>query len=151
MSDTTMSMKPKVLYICTGNAVRSQMAEGFLRHYAGDRYDVYSAGVEPKEIDPRAVVVMDEISISLSGQTAKDLRTYLGQKHFGYVVTLCDYAESRCPTSWLLAQNHLHWDILDPAKVQGTQEEIQDSFREARDLLDGKIKAWLAEQNSLTV
>ncbi len=141
-----MNVKTKVLFICTGNAVRSQMAEGFLRQYAGDRCEVYSAGVEPTAIDPRAVAVMDEIGISLAGQTSNDLRTYLAQKHFGYVVTLCDYAESRCPTSWLLAQNHLHWDILDPAKAEGTEEEILHSFREARDQLNSKIEAWLAEQ-----
>jgi arsenate reductase len=63
------------------------------------------------------------------------------------VFTLCDYAESRCPTSWLLAQNHSHWDILDPTKVQGTEEQIIESFRAARDQLDENIKAWLAEQN----
>lgn len=142
-----MSVKPKVLFICTGNAVRSQMAEGFLKHYAGDQYEVYSAGVEPKEIDPRAVAVMEEMGISLAGQISEDLRTYLGQKHFGYVFTLCDYAESRCPTTWLLAQNHYHWDILDPAKVEGTDQEILNSFRAARDQLDAQITAWLAAQN----
>ena len=148
MRDTTMSVKPKALFISTGSAVCSQMAEGFLKSYAGDLYEIYSAYVEPKEIDPRAIAVMDEIGISLSGQTAKDLRTYLGQKHLGYFTTLCDYAESRCPTSWLLTQHHLHWDILDPAKVQGAEEENQGSYREVRDQLNGKIQAWLADRNT---
>jgi arsenate reductase len=140
--------KAKALFIDTHNAARSQMGEALLRHYAGDKFETYSAGVEPWDIDPRTVLVMEEMDIPLAGQKAEGLRTYLGQKHFGYVFTVCDYAQSQCPTSWLLAQHHVHWDILDPLKAEGTDEEVRDQFREARDQLDSHIKTWLAGQDT---
>jgi arsenate reductase len=138
--------KTKAFFIDTHNAARSQMGEALLRHYAGDSFEVHSAGVEPWDIDPRTIVVMEEVGIPLNGQKPEGLRTYLGQKHFGYVFTVCDYAQSQCPTSWLLTQHHLHWDIPDPLKAEGLEEEILDQFRIARDQLDDQIKTWLAEQ-----
>jgi arsenate reductase (thioredoxin) len=143
MNDTR---KANALFIDTTNSARSQMGEALLRHYAGDRYNVYSAGVDPQPIDPRTVVVMEEDGIPLTGQEPQGLRTYLGQKHFGYVFTVCDYAQSQCPTAWLQAQHHLHWDIPDPLKAEGTEEEVLDAFRESRDQLDEHIRAWLDEQ-----
>jgi arsenate reductase len=144
-----MNDRPKAnaLFIDTTNSARSQMGEALLRRYAGDRFNVYSAGVDPQPIDPRTIVVMEEIDIPLSGQEPQGLRTYLGYKHFGYVFTVCDWAQSQCPSTWLQAQNHEHWDISDPIKAEGTEEEVLDKFRKARDQLDSQIKAWLAEHH----
>ena len=148
-----MNDRPKAnaLFIDTTNSARSQMGEAWLRHYAGDHYNVYSAGIDPQEIDPRTIIVMGEAGIPLIGQEPQSVSAYLGKKHFGYVFTVCDYAQSQCPSSWLMAQHHMHWDIIDPLKAQGTEEEILDTFREARDQLDEQIKAWLAEQGTAVV
>lgn len=81
---------PKVLFLCTGNSARSQMAEALLRKHAGDRFEVHSAGLEPKGINPYTIRVMDEIGIDIRGQSSKDVMTYMGRVHFGYVITVCD-------------------------------------------------------------
>lgn len=140
--------KPKVLFLCTGNSARSQMAEGFLRHYAGDKFEAHSAGLDPKGINPLAIKVMAEKGISIENQTSDSIRKYLGQKYFGIVVTVCDHAERNCPRVWLDAQDrHLHWSLEDPAAFEGDDEAKLAKFREVRDLIDDKIRAWLAEQS----
>ncbi len=124
-------MKPKVLFLCTGNSARSQMAEGYLRHVLGDRFEAMSAGIEPKELNPLAVAVMGEIGIDISKQTSKDVVTLLGQ-HIPYVVTVCDNAKERCPIfpgTW----KFLHWSFDDPAQAAGTHEERLAFFRRVRD------------------
>ena len=124
-------MKPKVLFLCTGNSARSQMAEGYLRHAAGDRYEPRSAGVEPKELNPLAVQAMQEIGIDISKQQSKDVVSLLGQ-HIPYVVTVCDNAKERCPTfpgTW----KFLHWSFEDPATAVGTADEKLAVFRRVRD------------------
>ncbi len=88
----------KVLFLCTRNSARSQMAEAFLRKYAGDHFEVYSAGFEPKEINPLTIKVMEENGYDLSKHTSKPLSQYLGKIHFGVIITVCDKAEERCPT-----------------------------------------------------
>jgi arsenate reductase len=138
--------KAKALFIDTHNSARSQMGEALMRHYAGDKFEVYSAGIEPQEISPLTFVVMEEVDIPLTGQKPEGVRTYLGQKHFGYVFTVCDYAESQCPTTWLQAQHHMHWNIVDPLKAEGTEEEVLAQFRTARDQLDELIQEWLGAQ-----
>lgn len=138
--------KTKALFLCTGNSARSQMAEGFLRHYAGDRYEVYSAGLEPKGINPFTIQVMAEIGIAIDDQTSDDLRKYLGHKHFGLVVTVCDHAEANCPRVWLQAQNHLHWSFEDPAAFDGSDSAKLAKFREVRDQIDKQVQNWLAGQ-----
>ena len=90
--------KMRVLFLCTANSARSQMAEAFLRSYAGDRYEAYSAGLEPKEIHPLTKKVMDEIGIDISGQYSKSLKDYMGKIHFGYLITVCADADEKCPT-----------------------------------------------------
>ena len=123
-------MRPKVLFLCTGNSARSQMAEGYLRHAAGDRFEAVSAGIEPKGLNPLAVEAMREIGIDISRQTSKDVVTLLGQ-HVGYVVTVCDNAIERCPIfpgSW----RFLHWSLEDPAAAEGTHEERLVVFRRIR-------------------
>ena len=124
-------MKVKVLFLCTGNSARSQMAEGYLRHAAGDRFDALSAGIEPKGLNPLAVEVMREIGIDISRQRSKDVVSLLGQ-HIPYVVTVCDNAKERCPV-FPRTYKFLHWSFEDPAAAKGSQEEKLAVFRRVRD------------------
>jgi arsenate reductase len=139
-------MKTRVLFLCTGNSARSQLAEAFLRHYAGDRFDAYSAGLEPKGIHPLTVRVMEEIGVPLTGQYSKDVREYMGKLHFGYLITVCANAEERCPTTFPGVGQRMHWAFDDPAAVEGTDEDKLAKFREVRDQIDRRICEWLAEQ-----
>ena len=136
--------KTKVIFLCTGNKARSQMAEAFLR-YAGDNFDVYSAGFDPKPIHPYTIQVMREAGYDLSGQHSKDLAQYLGKVHFGIVITLCQKAEEDCPTLPDVS-TRLYWPIEDPAAFQGTEAEKLAKFREVRDQINEKIKTWLKER-----
>jgi len=136
--------KAKILFLCTGNSARSQMAEAFLRKYAGDRFDVFSAGLEPEPIKPLAAKVMEEIGFDLSGHYSKDVSEFLGTAHFGYVITLCDNAENRCPI-FPGASIRLHWPFGDPAAFQGTEEQKLNKFREIRDQIRTRIESWLRE------
>ena len=130
-------MRPKVLFLCTGNSARSQMAEGYLRHVAADRYEALSAGVEPKGLNPLAIEAMGEIGIDISQQTSKDVVSLLGQ-HVPYVVTVCDNAKERCPIfpgTW----KFLHWSLEDPAAAEGIHEERLAVFRRVRDQIIAHI------------
>ena len=138
-------MKTRVLFLCTGNSARSQMAEALLRHYAGDRFEVYSAGLEPKGMNPFTVRVMEEIGIPLTGQYSKDVREYMGKLHFGYLITVCANAEERCPTTFPGVGQRMHWAFDDPAAVEGTDEVRLAKFREVRDQIDRRIRDWLKE------
>jgi len=147
------SMEPttsrvRVLFLCTGNSARSQMAEAYLRKYAGDFYDVYSAGLEPKGINPLTVLVLEEVGISMDGYTSKPLSQFLGGPHFGYMITLCGDAEERCPVFPGMG-TRLHWPFDDPAAIAGTLEERLAGFRQVRGQIDTKILAWLREQDLL--
>lgn len=139
-------LKPNVLFLCTGNSARSQMAEAFLRHYASDLFNAYSAGTDPKGMNPLTVKVMNEIGISMEGQYSKSLREYLGRQLFGYLITVCADAEAKCPSVWPGVQYRLHWTFDDPAAEQGTEEQKLAKFRQVRDQIDEAIKAWVAEQ-----
>jgi len=138
-------MKTRVLFLCTGNSARSQMAEAFLRHYAGDRFEAYSAGLEPKGIHPLTVRVMEEIGVPLTGQYSKDVSEYIGKLHFGYLITVCANAEERCPTAFPGVGQRLHWAFDDPAAVEGTDEVKLAKFREIRDQIDRRIREWLEQ------
>lgn len=138
-------MKTKVLFLCTGNSARSQMAEAILRRRAGDRFEVYSAGLEPKGIHPLTVRVMEEQGYDLSGHRSKDVAEYLGQVHFGYLITVCGHAEAHCPRTFLGVSERLYWPIDDPAAFVGSEEETLEAFRRARDEIAARIEAWLAE------
>ena len=137
--------KQRILFLCTGNSARSQMAEAFLRDYADEVFEVHSAGLEPKGINPLTVQVMDEVGIDLSGQTSKGIESYLGKVHFQYLITVCDDADKNCPTVWPGVTNRMHWSFEDPAKFEGTEEEKLAKFREVRDLIEQRIKVWVAE------
>jgi len=136
---------PKVLFLCTGNSARSQMAEALLRKYAGDQFDVYSAGLEPRGINPYTVRAMNEIGVDLSGHRSKDVMEYLGRVNFGYVITVCDNAEANCPI-FPFVTTRLHWSFEDPARFEGADEDKLAKFREVRDQIDERIRSWLAEQ-----
>ena len=140
--------KPRVLFLCTGNSARSQMAEAFLKAYAGDHFDIYSAGLEPKGyILSEVVTVMQERGIDLSGQTSKSVSEYLGKFHFSHVITVCGDAEENCPTIFLNMGIHEHWPFDDPAKFEGSDPERLEFTRRVRDQIDARIKEWVRSLN----
>lgn len=139
-------MKPKVLFLCTHNQARSQMAEALLRKHAGDRFEVFSGGLEPLDIHAYAIKVMEEIGIDMSGHRAKGIDQWLGHVHFGYLITVCAKAEELCPTFPGVGQR-IFWPVDDPVAFEGSAEEKLDKFRQARDELEGRILDWLAELN----
>lgn len=140
--------KPKVLFLCTGNSARSQMAEAFLRAYAGDHFDVYSAGLEPKgRILPDVLFVMEEIGLDMAGQKSKGVEEYLGKTVFAHTITVCGDAEENCPAVFLNMGKHEHWPFDDPAKMQGDDAERLKAVRAVRDGISARIIQWLEEQN----
>ena len=138
-------LKTKVLFLCTGNSARSQMAQAFLNRYAGEEFEAYSAGLEPAELNPYTVRVMEELGYDMSQHYAKDCMVYMGHMHFGYLVTVCAQAEKNCPAVFPGVSERLHWGFEDPAAFVGTEEETLAKFREIRDQIDERIRAWLAE------
>jgi len=138
-------MTINVLFLCTGNSARSQMAEAFLRQMGGEAFEVFSAGMEPKGLHPLTVQVMEEIGYDLSGHRSKGFQEFLGKKHFHYLVTVCDDAEKNCPRIWPGVQQRLHWSFEDPAAFEGNPEEQLAKFRQVRDQIREKIQNWLAE------
>ena len=136
--------KERVLFLCTGNSARSQMAEAFLRLHGGDRFEAHSAGLKPKGVNPVTVQVMHEVGIDLSGQRSKGVGEYLGKVLIQTLITLCDDAEENCPTVWPGVNTRLHWAFEDPAAAQGTDEQKLASFRAVRDGIERSIKDWLA-------
>ena len=137
--------KQRVLFLCTGNSARSQMAEAFLRKYAGDVLEPHSAGLEPKGLHPLTVRVMQEVGIDISNQRSKGIETYLGKTLFQYLITVCDDADKNCPTTWPRMNTRIHWSFEDPAQFDGTEEEKLARFREVRDRIEHRIKAWVVE------
>ncbi len=138
-------MTARVLFLCTGNSARSQMAEGLLRHFAGDQFEVYSAGLEPKTVNPYAIQAMREIGLDISGHTSKSVMDYLGRVHMGTVITVCSNAEERCPI-FPFSTQRLYWPFEDPAAFVGTDAETLAKFREVRDLISARLQAWLKEE-----
>jgi len=141
-----MNNKKRVLFLCTGNSARSQIAEAFLRHYAGDYFEVYSAGLEPKGINPFSIRVMSEVGIDISGQKSKSVSEYLGKVLIQTLITVCDDAEKNCPTGWPGITKKLHWTFEDPAAFIGSEDEKISKFREIRDPIDQKIQSWIDEK-----
>ncbi len=139
-----MANKTRVLFLCTGNSARSQMAEAFLRLHGGERFEAHSAGLEPKGINPYTRRVLAEAGVDMSGQSSKDLTVYLGKTHFGYLITVCSNAEARCPIFPGVA-TRLYWPFDDPAAVEGTDEDKLTAFRRVRDALETRILDWLHE------
>ena len=138
--------KPNVLFLCTGNTARSQMAEAFLKKYAGDRFEVFSAGYDPQEINPLTRKVMEEKGFDLSGHYSKGPGEFLGKKNIRYLIIVCGNAESRCPKTFPGVLFRMFWPFDDPAAATGTEEERMAAFRQVRDQVDHRIQAWLKEQ-----
>jgi arsenate reductase len=128
-----MSPKKRVLILCTGNSARSQMAEGLLRHDAGDCFDVESAGTKPSVVRPEAIAALCELGIDISGQRSKHVSELEGQP-FDYVITVCDSAREACPV-FFGAAHRMHHSFDDPAAIEGTEEERLSVFRRVRDEL----------------
>ncbi len=137
--------KPKVLFLCTGNSARSQIAEGLLRTLAGEHFDVFSAGTEPKgSILPEVQEAMHEIGIDISGQWSKSVTEYLGKTHFAHVITVCADAEENCPAVFLNMGTHEHFPFDDPAKAD--DEHRLELTRSVRDQIEHRLRLWLGEQ-----
>ena len=132
--------RKRVLFLCTSNSCRSQMAEGFLRHIAGDRFEVFSAGVKPTQVNPLAIKVMAEAGIDISEHRSKSAMEFLGQQ-FDYIITVCDNAKQTCPV-FPGKHEKIHWDLEDPAEAQGSEEERMVVFRKIRDEIRKKIEEW---------
>ncbi len=133
--------KLKVLFICTGNSCRSQMAEGFLREIGGGMVRAYSAGLEPAGLNSRAVAVMAEAGIDISNHSSDHVKNYVGRQ-FDYVITVCDHAAANCP-AFSGRGARLHWPFDDPASLQGDDEEIMAGFRRVRDEIKARVESWL--------
>jgi arsenate reductase len=133
--------KKRVLVLCTGNSARSQMAEGFLRHIAGDKFEVFSAGVKPTQVNPLAIKVMAEAGVDISKHRSKSAMEFIGEK-FDYVITVCDNARQTCPV-FLGKYEKIHWSLEDPAEVTGTEEEKLIVFTKVRDQIKARIEDWL--------
>ena len=131
----------KILVLCTGKSCRSQMAEGYLRHFAGDKAEVCSAGVETHGVNPGAVEVMAEDGIDISGHTSNNIEEYRDIE-FDFVITVCDNAKERCPFFPSTARK-FHHNFPDPAKATGTKDEIQQQFRDVRRQIKDYSKAFI--------
>ena len=134
-------MKPRILILCTGNSARSQMAEALLRHEAGGRFEVFSAGTRPSRVRPEAIAVMAEIGLDISGHRSKSVDEFVGQD-LDFVITVCDNAKETCPV-FPAAVTRLHWPFEDPAAVEGSEEVRKASFRRIRDQIHGRIMVFL--------
>lgn len=137
--------KPRVLFLCTGNSARSQMAEGLLRALAGEQFEVFSAGTEPKgRILPEVQEAMREIGIDVSGQRSKSVTEYLGQAVFAHVITVCADAEDNCPAVFLNMGTHEHWPFDDPAKFD--DKSRLERTRDVRGQIESRLRSWLTGQ-----
>jgi thioredoxin type arsenate reductase len=133
-------MKKRVLFLCTGNSARSQMAEGLLRSIGGDKYEVFSAGTHPKGVHPMTIAAMQELGIDIGRQTSKDLDRFLGQD-FDYVITVCDRARQACPV--FPGATPIHWGFDDPAEATGSAESQLRTFRQVRDEIRTRLRLFV--------
>jgi arsenate reductase (thioredoxin) len=134
----------RVLILCTGNSARSQMAEGLLRHDAGDSFDVFSAGTKPAQVRPEAIAVMKEIGIDISHHHSKLVDEFAGQS-FDYVITVCDNAKETCPI-FPASTKRIHWSIGDPAAAEGSEAQRLAEFRRVRDELRRRLQGFIQVQ-----
>ena len=145
----TSTTKQRVLFLCTHNSARSQIAEGLLRARAGDRYDAYSAGVTATRVRPEAIAVMNELGVDLSGQSSKAVDGFAGQS-FDWVITVCDDAREACPNV-PGGRRTLHWSFEDPAAAEGSEAERSAVFRRVRDQIADRLGSWLTESAPASV
>jgi arsenate reductase len=137
-------MKQRILFLCTGNSARSQMAEGLLRHLAGDRFEVFSAGTQPVGLNPLAVAVMRELGIDISRHRSKGMDEFAGQQ-FDYVITVCDQARESCPVPPPSTKS-LHWSFEDPAAAKGPAESRKAVFRRVRDEIAERVRQFIQKE-----
>jgi arsenate reductase len=131
------TQKRRVIFVCTHNSARSQMAEGMLRAWAGDRFEAFSAGTQRTRVRPEAIAVMAEIGIDIAGHTSKTLEPFMGEE-FSWLITVCDQARESCPTIPGVRQQ-AHWSIDDPSAVEGDEDVRLEAFRTARDHLRDRV------------
>ncbi len=137
-------MAQRVLFVCSANSARSQMAEAFLRTLAGDAFEADSAGTQPEPVHPLAIAVMGELGIDISGQRSKGLQEYMGKTQFDHLITVCDRAEKACPVFPGKGARE-YWPMDDPLRAQGSEDERLEKFREVRDLIEARVRRWLIE------
>jgi arsenate reductase (thioredoxin) len=136
--------KPRVLFLCTHNSARSQMAEGFLRSLAGDRFEPASAGTEATRVHPLAIRAMAELGIDLSAHTSKIVDEFVEQP-WDYVITVCDAANESCPM-FPKKSSRLHWSFEDPSRATGSDDQRLEVFRRVRDQIKRRIADWISTQ-----
>ena len=132
----------RVLFLCTGNACRSQMAEGLLRHLGDGQVEAFSAGTEAKGVHPLATRVMSEVKVDISGQESKNVEVFAGER-FDFVITVCDRAKEQCPV-WPGVREQIHWSLDDPAEAEGNEEQRLEVFRRVRNEIRQRIRLFLA-------
>lgn len=137
-----MSKPIRVLFLCTGNSARSQMAEGLLRHLGGSRFEAFSAGTDPRPLHPLAVKAMDELGVDISKQNSKSLSVFQDQ-HFDYLITVCDRARDNCPT-FPGDSGQIHWGFDDPAEATGSEIERMLVFREVRNEIEKRLRLFIS-------
>ncbi len=133
----------KILVLCTGNSCRSQIAEGYLRHFANGKAEVYSAGIQTHGVNPKAIIVMKEDGIDISRHTSNNVAEY-ANINFDFVITVCDNAKERCPFFPSSAKK-FHYNFPDPAKATGSEEEIMNEFRKVREMIKAYCKKFIKE------
>lgn len=138
-----MSKKIKIMFLCTGNSCRSQIADGIAKHLGGNRVEIYSAGLEAHGLNPRAIKVMDEIGVGISKHTSDEIDQKL-LNTMDYAITLCGDAEDRCPLT-PPSVTKMHWPFDDPAQAVGTEAEIMEQFRLIRDAIAKRIEVFFNE------
>ena len=144
-----MNLQRRVLILCTGNSARSQMAEGLVRSFGEERFEVFSAGTKPSTVRPEAIAVMSELGIDLSCHRSKHVQEFDGQ-HFDYVITVCDVANESCPVLPGDTER-IHWSLPDPAAVEGSETERLAAFRRVRDTLAETLRDFIKRIGPPTV
>src|SRR5687768_11180242 len=143
--------RPIVLFLCTGNSARSQMAEALLRHHAGDEVEACSAGLNPKDVHPMTLRVLSDVGIDTGGLCSKGLDQFLGKKTVNYAITVCERTQQSCPRIFPFTVNNLYWPFEDPAAFEGSDRERLEKFREVRDQIDDRIRQWVQETLGMVV
>lgn len=137
--------RQRVLFLCAHNAARSQMAEALLRHHAGDRFEALSAGLDPTEIHPLTLQVLEEDGIDTKELRAEGLDRYMAKVTVQYAIVVCEKTQAQCPRLYPFAQQVLYWPFEDPAAFTGSAAEQLETFRDVRDQIDARLLAWLSE------
>lgn len=138
--------RPNILFLCSANSARSLMAEAFLRHYGGDRWNAHSAGLHSKGVNPLTIAVLKEKNIDTSKLNSKDSRHYLGKVSVKQAIIVCEDTNAECPKIYPFALNTLYWPFEDPAVFEGSEEMKLQKFRNIRDQIEEKVKVWIASQ-----